>query len=250
MYDLKLDRPTSSIHTIYGSSLHKALEIYNAYDGDKVDMFCSFDEEWHKLLATLDGKQFLGDKLYTMGLNTIETFWNSPKRKDMKPAIDKAGKKIIEYYFEIPINEKYSVNGIIDLIAHNKKDLWIIDYKTAKEPYSSFKVKTDIQTILYSYAFRELIKQGKIELNKDKEDAICFVLFTKDYDNYTGDIHFHKRKVEEWEYEKMLFIIQGFINTIENKAYIPNYSDEGCKWCPYKKECVEFRPSLYLKENS
>lgn len=236
----KIYKPISSIHLVYGSAIHKALEHLNisllSEKEGLEDVFQEFHNIWNKEIKKNDIRQgFYSDKLYKMGINTLEKFYYNNLDYEILA---------IEQKFDVPIiyedgkQEKYTLYGLIDAIIKRKNNIIIVDYKTSKERYEKFKIDTSLQLEIYSYAFRWMIENGFIDVGKKKkENFISYCVLLKDYDNLNGDIKIQKRKVDG--YEKLLKTIKTTVKGIENEIFIPNYNSM-CKYCDYKKECLEW----------
>jgi len=220
-YKDKLDRFAASIHLVYGSAIHKALEELNkTLLGDKLhvlDVFDFFDKEWHSEIEKHNIRtSFYTDKLYNMGLNTLDKFYN--ENLDYEPIGS-------EIKFEVPIvypdgeeEKEHTLHGLIDVIFKRKGKLYIVDYKTSKEKYPLFNLNTSIQLCLYSYAFRQLLKEKK----------------------FPNISHLQSKILKEEHYGRFYYILKNFIKGVDNELFLPNYSSN-CKWCEFKQDCLKFK---------
>lgn len=238
----KLDKMKESVHLIYGSAIHEGLEslnisLKNNNSFEIEDVLQSFHNSWNNelVLHKLENDFFV-PKLYTMGINTLIKFCNEMSDYEVLGT---------EFEFEVPIKtisgNEYTLYGLIDAIIKVKDQMLIVDYKTSKEPYKKFKLDTSIQLSIYSYAIRYLLDNKIINFNtkKKKEDYIAYYILLKDYDTLSGDIKIQKKSITDKHKNRMFYIINQFINGIENNIFIPNYNSQ-CEWCEYKKECLEF----------
>jgi len=242
-YVAKIDKPAISIHLAYGSAVHSALEHLNlslqkSKDGLE-DVFQAFQDTWDKEIEEQKlENNFYKYKLYWMGLNTLAKFYENNIDYNVIGA---------EQRFEVPIvfpdgftpQGEYTLYGLMDAITKKNSDITIVDYKTSKEPYKMFKLDTSIQLAIYSYAFRQMIEQGLIDIGrKTKEDYIAYCVLLKDYDSLEGDIRIQRKKITDIHNNRMFYVLKQFIKGIESNIYIPNY--ESCDWCEYKQECKKF----------
>ena len=95
--------------------------------------------------------------------------------------------------------------------------------------------------MLYSFAIRWLLKNGKLEGfgKKVKEDFISYYVLLKDYDTLDGPIKMQRKEITNTHLKRMYYILEKSIEGIENNIFVPNYNSQ-CHWCEYKKNCVEF----------
>ncbi len=233
----QIKKPISSVHLVFGSAVHKALEMLNKSLPNKLapeDVLQIFHNEW---VENLEKEQinpgFIGNKLYTMGLNSILKIYEEFLTYELISS---------ELHFDVPINDNISINGLIDAIIKQDSQIIILDYKTSKEPYDRFKLDTSIQLAVYSYAFRYLL-QNQPELfpgiKKKKEDYIAYCVILKDYDTLEGNIKIQKKKIEDKHMSRMLYILDNSLEGIKNKIFLPNYNSQ-CQYCEFKKECLDF----------
>lgn len=247
-------KPQKSIHLVYGSSIHAAFELINKNMVDMpalVDVYQEFDDSWDSECEAveLDPHDYYNDKLYLMALKSIEKYYGN--FLDYEICEYNADGKIIpasELAFEVPIKlrngqieTEYCYRGFIDAVIKKNNKICVLDYKTAKEPYSKFKIDTNIQLTLYAYAFRYLLLHKKFPqlLKKTKEDLTLYHMLIKDYDTLDGKIIEAKKIAKDEDFIRLAYITEKTIQAIRNEIYIPNYGDQ-CRWCDYKKECASF----------
>jgi len=243
----KISKPAISVHLAYGTAIHKAVEMLNLSLAktkiDLEDMMQYFHDEYEKEVKAMRlENDFFRWKLYEMGVNAIEKYYNEFVDYEVLGS---------EFKFDVPIIypdgtkcETHSLYGFVDSIIKRKSDIMIVDYKTAKEQFPKFKIDTSIQLAVYSYAFRWLLQEKKLiknfpNIKKDKEDFISYYLFLKDYDTLNGKIKIQRKKITDKEINKMLYICKKTLEAEKAEIFIPNY-DSMCKYCEYKKNCIEF----------
>lgn len=220
----KIEKPKESIHLHYGSAIHKAIEELNkSLIESKIDIEDFLQVFHNEFSPHCNG--FFDEKLYNIGIDALIKYYRGyidyeVLMTEQEFSVDYKGETIV---------------GVIDAVIKQKNKILVVDYKTSKEPYDSFKIKTSIQLSLYSYAFRELLKQGILG-KKRKEDGIAYWVLLKDYKNLIGDVKIHKTTIKN--YNRLFYILDEFIG---NKQYLPNYQSISCKWCDYKKECLSFK---------
>lgn len=223
----KIEKPQKSIHLVYGKSVHKALEELNkSLEMHPEDVLQHFHNAWEKgLEETKINPNKYSDTLYNIGIDSL-----------LKYYFDFVDYEVISTEKEFEIEYKgHTIVGIIDAIIKIKNRLIILDYKTAKEPYSKFNIDTSIQLHLYSYAFRELLKQGVFDIKNKKENNVAYYTLIKNYDNEEGEIKISKKIIKS--YNGLFNVLDTFIE-YHDKVNLPNFNSVNCKWCEYKKECV------------
>ena len=240
----KIDKFSPSIHLAYGTAVHAGLEYLGKSSTlREEEMLQVFHDTWHKEIKKHEIRTSkYTDRLYEMGINTLLKYYGM--------VVGESGLKYeticTEKRFEIEIpeledEEKFIAVGVIDVVLKDGKNLLVVDYKTAKAAFEPFKMKTSVQLPLYSYAFRKMLADGEYPAlgKKTKEDYIAYYVFVKDYENLDGEIQIRKKKVAN--YDRLFYILKTFKKGTENEIFIPNYESINCKWCEYKKECLEFK---------
>jgi len=239
----KINKFEASIHLIYGSAIHKALEKLNlslAHKKNELeDVFQDFYDEWNKQIKDYNiSPNKYSNQLFEMGINALEKFYNEKVDYELIGA---------ETKFKVPIiypdgkkDQEYELYGLIDAIVKRKNEIMIIDYKTSKESYNRFKLDTSLQLAIYAYAFRQMLKAGKFpNIKKDIEDYISYYVLIKDYDTLDGDIKMQRKKITDKHLNRMFYIIQTSIKGIKEGIFLPNYASM-CNYCEFKQECLEF----------
>jgi len=240
LYKDKISKPTESIHLIYGSAIHKALEKLNLLlvsgHFDTEDIFQEYYNEWTKQINQYGISDCLYNRiLFEMGLNSLEKYIEEQLDYEVICA---------EQKFTVPIiypdktEERIPITGVIDAIIKQKNKIIILDYKTSKEEYNKFKIDTSVQLTMYSYAFSYLVETQQLPVDK-KEDYVSYYVLIKDYESKNGAIKISKKKVKPEDYDRMFYIFKTTIKGIDNNIFLPNYNSE-CKYCEYKKECLGF----------
>jgi CRISPR/Cas system-associated exonuclease Cas4 (RecB family) len=236
--------PAKSVHLAYGSAIHKGLEYINRNlaNGlpDLEDVFQEYDNCWFEELEKMgiekEHEGHFGKKLYPMGLNSLETYYNNNIDYEVIGT---------EFSFAVPYNDEFALHGFIDAIIKRKSQIIIIDYKTSKQAYTKFNLDTSIQLPIYAYAFRRMLEQGKFpNIKKKQEDKIGYYVIIKDYDNLENNqIKLQQKEMTETHFNKMHYIIDTTMRAEDNGIFIPNYNSN-CQWCEFKKQCVAFPDEL------
>lgn len=245
----QIPKPQESIHLAYGSAIHEAFEYMNLNIGslNLLDIYQAYHDSWVKETENM-ASNFYSDKLYNMGLYSLEKYFGEFIEYEPIEFISPEGARAsAECQFNVPIiyedgsEAEYTLAGVIDLVATRKGKIIILDYKTSKEDYQTHKVKTSIQLDVYAYAFRKMLEMGLFpKCKKKREDYSVFHVLVKDYDNLDGEIFEHKKVVGEKDITKLLYIIKIMLKGIQQEVFLPNYQDS-CKYCEYRKECLDFK---------
>jgi len=239
----KIIKPAISIHLAYGSAIHKGFEalnlsLINKETPDLTDVYQAFHDSYEKEINQMGlENDFHRFTLYGMGLKSLEKYFY--ELLDYEPLEAELNFEVPIIYTDGSICETHIFHGIIDTIIKKKNELIIVDYKTSKEPYKKFKLDTSIQLGLYSYAFRQLIKDGKFKTKKSKEDAIAYYVVLKDYEHSNGDIKMQKKTITDNHIKRVLNITKNVILAEQIGIFVPNY-ESICNFCEFKKECLEY----------
>lgn len=245
----KLEKPAVSVHLAYGSAIHKALEYMNTQTNAQIlDIYQVFHDSYLNEMSkmNLDPFGYYNAGLYLTAIKSLEKYFVD-FYQTYEPTIykDENGEKpSLECKFTVPIYDKdgsliegYSYHGIIDVVGVRDKKIFVLDYKTAKEDYTPFKIKTSIQLTLYAYAIRHLLKNGNFpNIKKKQEDFTLYHILIK---SDSPEIIEKKKIISERDINRLLYITKTFIKGVNNQIFIPNYQ-ENCKWCQYKQNCLEF----------
>ena len=239
---------------IFGGSVHKSLEYLHRNLGKmqvEIDeLFAIFENEFSLQSDSYDNIHWGRndkDSLLLTGFRTIENYYNL--HKEDRPAVELTspdGKEKItgvELNFISPIedNSEYKIHGIIDLIQVEKDILTIIDHKTSLKKYDKFQINTNLQLVIYSYAFRNLLTSGyKLPIEKTKEDKVAFNVLLKDKSNETIR---YEREISDTDIQSMLSVIKGVIYGINNGIFLPTYS-MNCAYCDFREFCTSFKPGV------
>lgn len=249
------DRPRQlGSKTAFGTCIHDALEYYNLC-GDYSATWARFEQTWNNpelLGAKIDywNKGSTFGSLKAKGKEILESYHK-------KNVWDKRDIIAAEHKFCVPIGE-HQISGIVDLIecrtigTKKRKELTIVDYKTAgKRPYGD-DLKLDVQFTMYYYA----------SLQPE------FWMGYKDDDRYPGlpdgeamyeefmDVN---RKVvwyhlwdnkeidagprDDDDFNRLYRAIISVADAISKDVYVPNISGSTCVWCDYTDICPVMIPS-------
>lgn len=257
-YEDKIRKPTTSPHLIFGSAIHKAIEdlslsIAHKHSFSLSQMNDSFQESWKQGIETNEivwMNKTQANKMFGLGLELISQYYK--EFSGYKPLMyeDENGiKPAVELYFNAPIikedgsiDQENQFSGIIDLIAEdNRGNVIVFDHKTSSDPYSDFQIQTNLQLVLYAYAYRHLFKQGKFPLGlAEKEDSVCFNVLVKKY-RVEPWIEQQKRIIYQADINNLMEEIREYIRSIDSNIFIPNrgsHCDNSFVGCDYKEECL------------
>lgn len=260
-YIEKIRKPTTSPHLIFGSSIHKAIEelsigICNKDEMVLQDVQDCFTESWKKNIEDNDiiwNQTTQCNKLFSLGLQLLEEYYTY--YSNYTPLIYKDEKgtyPAVELKFEVPIfnldgtiDTENQFYGFIDLIARDNetKKIILFDHKTSSNPYTKFKVNSNIQLAVYAHAFRELIKMGRFpDIEEKKEHRAAFNVLVKKT-RVTPYIDREFRNIKQLDIDNLMHEVRDFITAIDNKVFIPNFEDS-CEnpyiKCDYFEECQKF----------
>lgn len=251
---LKLVEEETSIHLIFGNSIHKAIEFGIKEKSNVEERVLTFKEdftrEMHNNLKESPDFQELNNYL-EQGENIIRTL---------------STEKILEKYevvgVELPLYENIHNNfhfkGFIDLILKDKKTqkFVIIDWKTSGEAWDVSKKKKDItflaQMRLYKYFFAR-----KMGVNFDDIDCKYVVLnrlkSKKCPELGFGEIQPVEIFSDTTDIESSLLLVAETMQKIHIKNYFPKSKFQSktnnCFFCPYKNNFAmcDSDPEQYKK---
>jgi hypothetical protein len=251
---LKLVGEETSIHLIFGNSIHKAIELGIKEKSSVQERVLNFREdfsrEMHNNLKNSPDFNEL-DNYLNQGENIIKTL---------------STEKILEKYniigVELPLYEKiYSIfhfRGFIDLILQDKKTnrYVIVDWKTSGEAWDVSKKKKDItfmaQMRLYKYFFAR--KQG---VSFDEIDCKYVVLnrlkSKKCPELGYGEIQSVEIFSDVNDIESSLTVVAETMEKIHIQNHFPKAKFEkktgNCFFCPYKNNFAmcDSDPNQYKK---
>jgi hypothetical protein len=251
---LKLVGEETSIHLIFGNSIHKAIELgikdKSSVEERVLNFREDFSREMHNNLKNSPDFNEL-DNYLNQGENIIETL---------------STEKILEKYnivgVELPLYEKiYSIfhfKGFIDLILQDKKTnrYVIVDWKTSGEAWDVSKKKKDItfmaQMRLYKYFFAR--KQG---VSFDEIDCKYVVLnrlkSKKCPELGYGEIQSVEIFSDVNDIESSLTVVAETMEKIHIQNHFPKAKFQNktgnCFFCPYKNNFAmcDSDPNQYKK---
>jgi hypothetical protein len=251
---LKLVGEETSIHLIFGNSIHKAIELGIKEKSSVQERVLNFREdfsrEMHNNLKNSPDFNEL-DNYLNQGENIIKTL---------------STEKILEKYnivgVELPLYEKiygiFHFKGFIDLILQDKKTnrYVIVDWKTSGEAWDVSKKKKDItfmaQMRLYKYFFAR--KQG---VSFDEIDCKYVVLnrlkSKKCPELGYGEIQSVEIFSDVNDIESSLTVVAETMEKIHIQNHFPKAKFEkktgNCFFCPYKNNFAmcDSDPNQYKK---
>lgn len=251
---LKLVEEETSIHLIFGNSIHKAIELGIKEKSTVEERVLTFREDFSREMH-----------------NNLK---NSPDFNELENYLDQgeniirtlSTEKILEKYnvvgVELPLYEKiygiFHFKGFIDLILQDKKSkrYVIIDWKTSGEAWDVSKKKKDItfmaQMRLYKYFFAR--KQG---VNFDEIDCKYVVLnrlkSKKCPELGYGEIQSVEIFSDVNDIESSLTVVAETVQKIHIQNHFPKAKFENkknnCFFCPYKNNFAmcDSDPDQYKK---
>jgi putative RecB family exonuclease len=173
------------------------------------------------------------DQYFDFGVDMIKKF-----HAGFKPGL----RNIVatEKRFQIPLNEKHVLSGIIDRVDKLPIGSFeVIDYKTSKKLPSQIDVDKDKQLCIYNLAINSLWPDAK--------DIRLTLYFLKHDTQITT-----KRRPDEVESIKEEIIDTA--ERIEKETDFLPRDNALCDWCDYQKMCPlkkhKFAPDIKLEENT
>lgn len=266
-YNLKKTFPSKSPSVYFGSCIHKALEAFHKSAFINLltlaELQGIFDTEFERETFFNENIEWASEKDKTKMIKQAHEILSDYfyiHKKDPVPLeyiVPATGEKVscIEMMFKVPItNRDGSINpdiaylGYIDKITRDQEGkIVIVDYKTAARRYENWKVTTDLQLIIYAYAFRYFL-QNRIfpELDIEKESYVQYEVLLKNLskkDQEEGELRIQpcKKYVTDDDIKRLATQTDFCIKGIKAGAFCANY--EG-KWCDYCDFNVNFEDNI------
>lgn len=238
---LKLVGEETSIHLIFGNSVHKAIE-YGIRDKSNVeDRVMAFREDFTKEM-----RNNLAD---SPEIKNLDAFLGQGENIIRSLSTEKILKNYDVIGVELPLYEKifgmFHFKGFIDLILKNKSTgrILIIDWKTSGEQWDVSKKKKDktfmAQMRLYKYFFAK--KQG-VEIDEiDCKYVVLNRLKSKKCPELGfGEIQPVEIFSDHADIEDSLTMVAEVVRDIHLKNYFPKAKfmkrTDSCFFCPYKND--------------
>lgn len=221
----KEDRP--SYHLVYGSALHKAIDFFHKkkIDGQNItlkQLSAYFLTQMTKMSVELNKRE--KEKLMNMrdvGRLAIVSYFKAYENFD---APFKSEQKLSFFVDDVKIKNRVDAVYSYEDKLFGEKFLEIVDYKTAKTPYSAGQVLTSFQLRSYAYACEEIFK---ISVRKAK-----FVIITKDSLPKIYEQTLNFENLPEGKFWKQNFIddIRTVIRAIKSDIYYRKYDNYLFDW--------------------
>jgi len=207
---LKPDKPAQPL--AFGIGFHEAVEYFlRSYyiNGDTRDLAVSNALSLFDYSYTFDQR---GDDLayyLPMGKRMLTSLFDDLQRRDIIPLR-------MEEYVSGYIDSNLEFVGKIDCVATLNQKRVIIDWKTAKERYSSEKVRTDNQLTGYAW------------LNENSYDELYYVIVTKS----NAKVYWYKANRTEEQIEKWKTYVLNVKQEMETLRPLGRH-DWHCNYCEY-----------------
>ena len=256
-------RFTSSIHTVFGTAIHEAMQHYldvmytkSIVAADKIDLEEYFNEafinEYKKQIKSNNNEHFSSPvemrEFFDDGIAILDYFKKNRGKYFSKRKTHLVG---CEVPLVLPPNPSYPNTlymGYLDVVLYNEntEEFTIIDIKTSTRGWQA-KAKSDKekqhQLVLYKKFFAE---QYNVPVDKIKVEFFIVkrkVFENKHTDSLTPRIQSFKPASGRNSLNAATTAIQSFINecfTVEGKfkerSFDKNPSKWNCGFCPYKDD--------------
>lgn len=256
---------SSSIHTVFGTALHEALQHYmdvmferSGAAADREDIIGifedSFRENYIKELKSNNNKHFTTPvemrEFYEDGANIIEFF-----KKRRSKYFTKRDKYLVGCEVPIIIQPDKKLNnvmymGYLDLVLYDEWEdkFYIYDIKTSTKGWGDWAKKDEIkhfQLVLYKKFFSE---QYGVPLDKIEVEFFIVKRKVPEFSDFAiSRIQTFKPASGKVKINKATKFMNSFISEAFNKSghrdsvHLPKPGN-GCRFCPYadNKELCEF----------
>lgn len=257
-YKERITFPIHSPSLFFGSAIHKTLEEFHKTSHIKK---MSLKEIIESFKRKFDLEIFYGevewstdkekDKLIKLAGELLTDYYKV--HQDDPPPLSfapKEGEEVycVELQFRVPIftsdgkmRRDYCFLGFIDKIAiYPNNTIAIVDYKTSRYKYTDWKVSTDLQLVLYSYAFRYMLSKGFFPqlAGRTKEDYVSYDVLIKTLSKDAiskGELRLQscQKIVTDNDINRLFNQANNVIKGIESKCFVANYENQWCAYCDY-----------------
>lgn len=198
----------------FGSIVHHLIDlIHKGEINDIGELQEQFVDKW------LDSKEWdwTGELMSPLqyknrGLKMLRQYWKGHHNDKVVES---------EVKFTVPYAGTKIIRGIVDKIQEIEPDVFaVVDFKTSKNPPDPLVLRRDIQLTTYYYAAKEL-----------GMDVHYFAI----HHLLSGDVYWTWRDEDDLVYLDEAFF-DAFVKS--NFSLYGRNIDYGCKWCPYKEQCL------------
>ena len=267
-YKDKIKRFTSSIHTVFGTAVHEAMQHYLDIAYDK--SFAAADREID--IKEYFQEKFIGEYQTQYKKNNNSHFSDAVEMReffeDGVAILDWFKKKRSRYFSkkgtylvgcEVPIviapNKMYNnvlYMGYLDVVTYHEatETFKIIDIKTSTKGWNKFAKKDEskqFQLLLYKQFFSEqynipldkieieffIVKRKVLDWDDDKIMSPHQAYRVQTFTPPSGKIKLNRAKTAINDFIKECFNSSG---NIKEREYIKSPSKWNCTFCPYKEE--------------
>lgn len=269
----KLKPDDKSIHLIFGTAIHEAIQAWmeKLYNGTKLqaqvfDMGGFFKDRLFELFKEGTVTAEDGTKTYVCDQDTLKEFYLDGLaildhiRKYQKDFFPTKGVELVgcEIPLEVPLGQGIQFIGYIDLVLRytKEKKIIILDFKTSKKGwwYEKKDPKKLNQLLLYKDFYAKVF-------DVDPDDIEVKFLILKRKVNEEAEYASMKKRLVEFEpphgppsVRKAVNHFNEFVNTTfnENGEVLvenlkPTPSEKACRFCPFKLR-KDLCPEGYYKE--
>jgi hypothetical protein len=266
-YKDKIKAFTSSIHTVFGTAIHEAIQKYldvmysnSGAEADRLDLVEIFQEKFmeeYKKQYTSNNKQHFSsaDEMREFFEDGVEILsWLKKKRSKY---FSKRGWHLVGY--EVPIviqpNKMYNnvlYNGFLDIVMYHEptNTFKIIDIKTSTRGWGDKEKKDEnkqFQLILYKHFFSEqynvpidnieveffIVKRKVMDWDDEKILSPHQAYRVQIFSPPNGKIKISKAKSALDNFIKKCFTTSGEVREEEHPKIVSKWN---CSYCPFKED--------------
>lgn len=249
-----------------GNIFHKVMELAiknKHFDDDSLAKFTkrAFEEQQ--------------DKLSTLEQHTITT-WLEHEFNDMKLFldsinIDRVDDLKVEEEIILPLTDKVSLKGYIDLLIKEDNYYSVIDYKVKKTSSASIKIEDinlgkNMQNAIYLYLLNEIYSDFNfkasvqmiypphpVDNHLKSQPSFSCVGYVNDLNEVDTKKYKQLKALDKQQLDDVLTIlvdhIQAAIEAISQGRFNIMPRKDGCNYCPYHSICQHNKKS-FRKDNS
>ena len=229
--EMEPDDATASIHTTFGTAIHKSLELHFKYGIKFEDIIKSWKEIFFYAVTEEKALEIPNERtlesFVVRGYQSLDNVSHMMKRWADYKILE------VEKYFKIPFKNEFLpevfFTGIIDLLLGKTNSIVCLDWKSSKNHEND--IDNNDQLTFYIFFVNEIYK----ELGGDKLENIHGALAYP----FDQEILFTQRTDEKIKalFKKINVMLKRIVNEDFKKEPKINFLIDDCHFCPYTKLC-------------
>ncbi|MCA9026796.1 MAG: PD-(D/E)XK nuclease family protein [Planctomycetaceae bacterium] len=232
---LKLPQTSVGSGLVFGSAVHRALEVYHRFLKDKLEpveqqIQHAFQQAW----LTREQEQRIEykakesrDDLIAQGWELLKLYMAEPppteivaiEQRLLVPLHNSEGE-----YLETPLL------AFADLITREEGTLKVSEFKTSGRAYGEFEVESSLQATCYANAVLEVTSEWP---------TLEYLILVK---TKTPKLQRFKTARNEVDLGRLGDLVENIERAVSNQIFYPIETPLNCSTCHYRQPCREWKP--------